>query len=85
MVAPWQAWRAGRSEKLATEQVVAARKQAQAAEYVNTAREQLEVAQRQAGNIGRIEIGWVRDWRHGPVSGLLQVQAASHEVLQTSR
>lgn len=33
------------------------------------------MARQQAGNVGAVEVAWVPQWRHGPVFGLLRVQA----------
>ncbi len=49
---------------------------------VDAAREQLAVSRQQAGNVGAVDVAWVQQWRHGPVFGLLRLQAVGHHTLR---
>jgi hypothetical protein len=76
---------AQRRSEAAAQQASLAKNEAHAvARSVAEAQEQLAVARQQAGNVGTVEVAWVPQWRHGPVFGLLRVQAARphplHEV-----
>jgi hypothetical protein len=48
---------------------------------VDDAREHLALARAEAGNVGAVDVSWVRQWRHGPVFGLVCVRAEGHHTL----
>lgn len=78
-----QAQGAQRQAQVAGQQAALAREQADAAaRSVDVAREQLAVSRRQAGNVGQVDVEWVPQWRHGPVFGLLRLQAVGHHALR---
>ena len=73
---------AQRRAEAAAEQASVATNEAHAvARSVEEVREQLAVARQQVGNVGAVEVAWVPQWRHGPVFGLLRVQAVEPHPL----
>jgi hypothetical protein len=70
-----QAQAAGRHAAAATDQARAV------ATSVDDAHEQLALARQQVGNVGAVDVEWVQQWRHGPVFGLLRLQAVGHHPL----
>lgn len=51
------------------------------AQSVDEAREHLALARAEAGNVGAVGVHWVRQWRNGPVFGLVCVRAEGHHTL----
>ena len=75
-IAAQQAATAGQQAAATADQALAV------TETVDAAREQLAVARAETGNIGAVDVAWVQQWRHGPVFGLLCLQAVGHHALR---
>ena len=77
-----QAQAAQRQAEVAERQAAAATERALVgARSVDAAREHLALARQEAGLVGAVDVEWVEQWRHGPVFGLVRVQADGPHTL----
>lgn len=70
-----QAQAAQRQAETATERALVG------ARSVEAAREHLALARQEGGLVGAVDVDWVERWRHGPVFGLVRVQADGPHTL----